>query len=170
MTIWHLCSCYRAAAKIIAEINSIDSEFDASSGKDFYLMSRSLAAVAQTDRSLLTELASSPTPDVAYALQSSFYHVQIASLYEVALTGFSALSGTDKVVAGVDRISMKINTNQTIDLTSNDVLLGSGSVYNVLSLSTNAKDFSGSFETITWMEIMMEEVIFVFPLMGMIYR
>ena len=44
---------------------------------------------------------------------------------------------------------MKINTNQTIDLTSNDVLLGSGSVYNVLSLSTNARDFSGNFETIT---------------------
>ena len=50
---------------------------------------------------------------------------------------FSALSGTDKVIAGVDRVSMKINTNQTIDLTSNDVLLGSGSVYNVLSLSTS---------------------------------
>ena len=111
----------------------------------------------------------SPTPDAASALQSSFNPVQLASQYEDALPGFSALSGTDKVIAGVDRISMKINTNQTIDLTSNDVLLGSGSVYNVLSLSTS-KDFSGSFETIRWMEITMVEMIFEFYLMGMIYR
>ena len=113
----------------------------------FYLTQRVLlAAVAQTDVvSLLSELAASPTPDVASALQSSFNPVQLASKYEDALPGFSALSGTDKVIAGVDRVSMKINTNQTIDLTSNDVLLGSGSVYNVLSLSTNAKDFSRKF-------------------------
>ena len=140
-----------AAAKIIADINSsIDTEFDATSGNDFLSDSaRSLAAVAQTDVvSLLSELAASPTPDVASALQSSFNPVQLASKYEDALPGFSALSGTDKVIAGVDRVSMKINTNQTIDLTSNDVLLGSGSVYNVLSLSTNAKDFR-NLETIT---------------------
>ena len=81
-----------AAAKIIAEINSsIDTEFDASSGKDFLSDSaRSLAAVAQTDVvSLLTELAASPTPDVASALQSSFNPVQLASQYEDALPGFS---------------------------------------------------------------------------------
>ena len=111
---------------------------------------------------MLSELAASPTPDVASALQSSFNPVQLASKYEDALPGFSALSGTDKVIAGVDRVSMKINTDQTIDLTSNDVLLGSGSVYNVLSLSTNARISQEISRQLRWMEIVMGEVMFGF--------
>ena len=94
-------------------------------------------------------LVASPTPDVASSFEQGFNPANLTAQYSNALPGFSAVAGPTKIIAGLDRHSTKINTKSTIDLIANDIFLGDGTVSNIISLSTDATDFTSNLQSLT---------------------